>query len=158
MLLFVSEKNSTCNVHVFEPQWLYERCFHGVLPKEIIFSVVSPAIDLFNREQRDALVTTKPDGLAASRRASHCSSYVALNLLSSLQMLRAVPSRHVSVCWRLRFTFSTWAIAGVCVTLSIYNTHASVTISLARIKKETPPPSLSIIRTVISKIYKYSVI
>lgn len=60
-----------------------------------LFSVLSLPQSIYSTASRDALVTTKPDGLAALRRASHCSSYVALNLLSSLQILRAVPSRHV---------------------------------------------------------------
>jgi len=57
--------------------------------------MLSLSRSIYSTANRDALVTTKPDGLAASRRASHCSSYVALNLPSSLQILRAVPSRHV---------------------------------------------------------------
>lgn len=104
---------------------------------------------------RDALVTTEPDGLAALRRASHCSSYVALNLPSPLQILCAVPSRHVwsdgssdlhSPLERLP-TFASYC--------PYNNTYASIMISFARIKKRIPSLSRNIM---INKIYEYSVI
>lgn len=124
------------------------------LPKEIISNVVSLSRSIYSTANRDALVTTKPDGLAASRRASHCSSYIALNLPSSLQIPRAVPSRHV------------WFAGGSDLhsplerlpAFALHCPYIILTQVLRFLSRELKRDSTLIICSVISKIYKYSVI
>lgn len=100
-------------------QWLYtNRYFHseGDYSQRTFRSR-----SIYSAANRDALVTTgSRDRVAAPRRASHCSSYIALNLPSPFQIFRAVRSRHCPV-GRVKFTsrsidYRHFALYCLCIT------------------------------------------
>lgn len=101
-------------------------------------------------------MTTGRDRVAASRRASHCSSYVALNLPSPFQILR-VHSRHDRSA-DISNLHPARSITDVRVIPFIRNIHASVTISSIRAFSRQKRDSIFSNIVINREIFKYSVI